>query len=638
MNRSASSVLGEPCFPTVGQVPEVPDLVVVCVPAAHVSGVVDEALLLGTRAFLVITAGVVDAGPLAARVREVGGVLMGPNSLGLFDADAELHLAWGRFVPGSLAIVSQSGQLGSELAILGQGNGLGVSRFFSLGNQVDLGAAEALHSLVDHQSTRVVALYLESFAGGRDLVAAMRRLRAAGKTTIVITTGASDGSRRLAQSHTGSLTSATDAVDAACRAAGAVRVDTPRQLVNLAHALVTSSQPAGPRVAIISDSGGQGGVAADSAVAAGLQVQAFTPAVRDLLARQLPDGASCANPVDLAGAGEADLMVYPRLCQILFESEDIDQIVLSGYFGCYGEDNPSLVDLELEAVERLASMAAAAGKPLLVHSMSRASSAVKLLGERGIPVFNAVEDLTTTLAHASHLAAWPGRAVSAPDRFAASSPAAGYWSARQQLELWGVEVVPGRMLGDTEHLPRDVTGLHPPYVLKAGWLAHKSERGGVRLGISDVAALRDAHADMSSRLGAGEYVVEEQDRRPDAVEVLVGARRDPAFGPMITVGAGGTETELHRDVCTELAPVDRATARSMLDRLRIRPLLDGWRGRPGVDVDALVEAIVSISVAIATEQSVTEIEINPLRVSPLGARALDALIITDSKESIHEGS
>ncbi|MFD8817165.1 CoA-binding protein, partial [Streptomyces sp. NPDC059627] len=228
VNRRAAQVLGRPCHATVGNLPETPDLVVLCVPPEHVGPVVRDALAKGCRAFLGITAGLgTDEAELAAMLRRAGARLIGPNSLGLFNAATDLRLAWGNFAPGSLAIVSQSGQLGSEIAGLGARAGLGVSRFYSVGNQLDVGAAEVLESLVADEHTTTVALYLESFAGGTRIVSALRALRRAGKHVLVLATGASEGSRRLARSHTGSMTSRLDGGHGACRAGGAPRGGTP---------------------------------------------------------------------------------------------------------------------------------------------------------------------------------------------------------------------------------------------------------------------------------------------------------------------------------------------------------------------------------------------------------------------------
>ncbi|MER7181381.1 acetate--CoA ligase family protein [Streptomyces hyaluromycini] len=641
VNRRAAQVLGRPCHATVGDLPETPDLVALCVPSEHVLPVVRDALAKGCRAFLSITAGLgSDEAELAAMLRRAGARMIGPNSLGLFNATTNLRLAWGNFAPGSLAIVSQSGQLGSEIAGLGARADLGVSRFYSVGNQLDVGAADVLESLVADEHTTTVALYLESFAGGTRLVTALGALRRAGKHVLVLATGASEGSRRLARSHTGSMTSALDVVDAACRAAGALRVATPRELVDVARVLDVTAPPGGRRVAIISDSGGQGGIAADLAAAHGLRAQVFTDGLQAALRAVLPAAAAVSNPVDLAGAGEADLQVYAKVAELVAASGEVDSVVLSGYLGCYGEDSPSLVGAESAVIDRLGRLhrADAARVPLIVHSMSAASPAVTRLREHRVPVFDTIDAALGALDRATRLGGRP-RPAPATERSGpgappveptgAAVPEPGYWAARAFLTAFGIAMPEARRVTDAAGFAAACASLRPPLVLKAGWIEHKSEHQAVRTGLGpDTAAA--AFREMHERLGSGEYVVEEQDTRPGVVEMLIGARRDRDFGPTVAVGHGGVHAELWRDVSVELAPVDRHTAAGMLDRLRSRRLLDGWRGQPAVDVEALIDAIVAVSEAIAATTGVADIEVNPIRVGPEGALAVDALVLSRS--------
>lgn len=625
VNHAVATVQGVAAHHGVADLPEAAELVVLCVPGRHVHDVVAAALTQGTRSFLGITATVPDQPELAAMLAANGARMVGPNSLGLYDAGSRLQLAWGHFTPGNLAIISQSGQLGSEIANLAARRGMGISRFVSVGNQLDVSAAELLDDLVDHAETHLVALYLEGFTDGAYLVRTLKALAAAGKRTILLTIGASAGSTRLARSHTGSMTSAIDMVDAACRASGAVRVSTPTELVDTARLLLHVPLPPGRRIAVVSDSGGQGGVAADSAAGHGLTVPEFSTGLQQRLADLLPAGASTSNPVDLAGSGESDLDTYAQLCEQLLGSGEIDAVVLSGYLGCYGEDTPSIADRELQVIDRLGAIVGERHLPLVVHTMSAGSRAVDRLWEHGVPAFGAIEAATGALAHAAHLRQWPGRELKEADADG-TAVAAGYWASRQALAVLGVPVPNGRRVTTRGSLGA-CSDLTYPVVLKAGWLEHKSEHDGVRLGIGSADQLALAYDDMHERLGDGEYVVEEQDVRPHAVEMIVGARRDRDFGPVVIVGAGGTEAELHRDICLELAPVDHTTARSMIDRLRCRPLLEGWRGSPAVDVDALAAIVVAVSETIAARTGVSDIEVNPVRVAPTGAMALDALLI-----------
>jgi acyl-CoA synthetase (NDP forming) len=617
VNRNGGTVCGHPCVTSLGSLETPPELVALCVPAEHVPRVVDEGLELGVKGFLGITAGVANEPELAQRIREAGARLIGANSLGLVDMETDLRLAWGTFTPGPLAILSQSGQVGSELALLGARHGLGISRFVSLGNASDVTAIELADDLTDHESVGVVALYLENFADGPALLDTLRALREAGKPTLLLTVGGSDASSRLARSHTGSLTSNLDVVDAACRAAGVARVGTPAELIDVARAVLTTKPPRGNRVAIIGDSGGQCGIAADVAHANNLAVPNFSPDI----GVTLPAGAAIDNPIDLAGAGEQDIANYARIIEAALRSDDIDAAVLTGYFGRYGMDIPALADLEVATAHRIAD--AARSKPVIVHSMAPDSATAHALWAAGVPTYDRIEAALATLkglAAFSHPTEPPIHCEASP----IDAIPHGYWPTRQLLTE--VPFPRGFLVRTREDLATDLT---PPYVLKANWLAHKSEADGVRTGLSTLA---DAYDEMVARLGPGEYVVEEQDTRPDTVEILIGVRRDPDFGPLVVVGAGGTETELHQDIATELAPVSPTTAKTMLERLRCARLLHGWRGRPPMDVDGLAELVHRVSVLVAASPLIGELELNPVRVGPDGPIAVDALVIPTARQ------
>lgn len=629
VNRRAGSVLGQPCAPSLSDLPEVPELVALSVPATHVPAVVDEALELGVRGFLGITTGIPDEHAVAERIRAHGARLLGANSLGIFDADTELRLAWGHFTAGSLAIVSQSGQLGSELAVLGANRGLGISRFLSIGNQSDAQAAELLGELADHSATEVVALYLESFTNGRVLFEALQALRAAGKPTLLLTVGASSASARLARSHTGALTSTMDVVDAACRAAGVYRVSTPSALIDTARAFSATSIPRGNRVAIVGDSGGQCGIAADVASAVGLTVPALGGPVAHWLDTTLPEGASRTNPVDLAGIGEQDLTNYASISEHLLDSDEVDAVVLTGYFGCYGADTACLHEDELAVARQLGEASRNSGTPLIVHTMAPDSDTSQVLWDSGVPAFGRVEDAVGVVAALGGLRV-PSSVRSAPERTqSAGALRAGYWAARDLLAGAGVQFPRAQIVRGVDDLVHAGTQLSAPYVLKAGWLEHKTEVGGVVVGIADLAALATTFEDMRARLGDGDYVLEELDARPAGVEILVGARRDPDFGPVVVVGAGGAEAEVHRDTALELAPVSASSARAMLERLRCAALLHGWRGKPSVDIEGLAAVVSTVSEVIEHHSDIAEIELNPVRVTPDGALAVDALVTTE---------
>jgi acyl-CoA synthetase (NDP forming) len=628
VNARGGEVLGRPVHRGLDDLPEVPDLVAFAVPASALTAGVARATALGVPGLLAITAGVPDEAALAATVAAGPGTrLLGPNCLGVYDAAAELSLAWGTFAPGGLAVVSQSGQLGVEIAGAAARAGIGVSRFVSVGSQLDVTAAEVLEDLAGHPATRAVALYLEGFGDGDRLLAALDRLRGAGRPVLVLTVGASGAARRTALSHTGSMTSGVDVVDAACRAVGAVRVDSPDRLADAAQLLLRGGPVRGRRVAVVADSGGQAALAADTAARCGLDVVPFPRALQDGLARRLPVQAALGNPVDLAGAGEQDLATYAGT--VAEVAPAVDAVVLSGYFGSYGHDTPAQQPAESAAARDLGAVAARHGVPVVVHSMAEGTDTVRELRASGVATYSGIEAALRAVATVRRLGEAPLPRAPHPAAEPAT-PGDGYGAARAVLSAAGVafpravELPPGT--ADPEPL---CAGLAPPLVLKADWLEHKTEHGGVRTGLRDGAELAAAYADMVDRLGPHRFVVEEMDRRPGVVELLVSARRDPSFGPVVVVGAGGVRTELDPDLALELAPCTRETALAMIRRLRIAPLFDGWRGAPALDVAALAEVVVTVSGLLAARPDLAEIELNPVRVGPRGAVAVDALLVRD---------
>ncbi|TFV64008.1 CoA-binding protein [Geodermatophilus sp. DF01-2] len=633
VNRNGAMIDGHASVHSIDDIDGPLDLVVLCVPPAGVPDVVRQSLDRGARGFVGITAGLDRAlgrpgaeRELAAEIRDRGARIVGPNCLGIYDAGTDLQLAWGEFQAGSLGIVSQSGQLGSELAGLAAARGLGVSRFVSVGNQVDVTAAEVAADLADHDQTLVVALYVESFVDGRQMIDTLRALRQAGKHTVLLTVGGSEASRSAAQSHTGSMTSALDVVDAACRAAGAIRVDTPAQLVEVAQMLVDAPLPSGRRIAIVGDSGGQGAVAADMMGAQRLDVVPLPGPARERLAAMLPPDAGLTNPIDLAGAGERDLGVYAAVVEDLLALEEVDAVTVTGYFGSYGFYTPSIEEEEKAVARRIAGASRAYGKPVALHSMCRESATIDLIRELGVPTYHTIETAALSLSACSRIAAEPGRALEALPPRPGSRIVDGYLSARALLESAGVAFPAARRVEHLDAVAQAATELSAPFVLKADWITHKTEVGGVVVGIPDSDTACKAFDEMSARLGPGTYVLEEMDTRPDTVEMIVGGRRDPVFGPVVMVGAGGTQAELFRDTALELAPVDEVTAAAMVQRLRSHALLTGWRGKPAADIAALVRLVVAVSRLLAELPDCSDIELNPVRIGPDGALAVDALI------------
>jgi acetate---CoA ligase (ADP-forming) len=646
VNRRGGEVMGRPAHRSLSDLPEAPELAVLAVPPAALEGAVDDAIAAGCRALVVITAGDADGdagGPrdaaLAQRAREAGVVLLGPNCLGVFDAGAELELVSNDLPRGSLGLISQSGNLALEIGLLAGAAGLGFSRFVSVGNQADLEAGELIGELAAHEGTEVIAIYVEDFRDGRSFARAAEAATRAGKPVVLLAVERTEATARAVRSHTGALASDSAAIDAACRAAGMERVRTPQELVDLAQGLVRAGVPRGRRVAVLADGGGHGGVASGLATGAGLSVPALSDGLRGELRAGLPPTAAVANPIDLAGGGEADIHSFERTARAVLGSGEVDAVLMTGYFGGYSDYAETLGRGEAAVAEALADAADATGRPLLVQTMHPETAAASALRSRGVPVYRTIERAVRVLARLAEAGERKPRGVpglpEAAARSAPSWPTAGsqeeargaYSEARALLAAGGVPFAPAREVSTPDGAASAAAELGYPVVLKALGLLHKSDLGGVVTGLADEPSLRAAYADLRERLAPPGFSVEAMAPVGDGVELLVGARWDARFGPVALVGLGGVFTEVLSDTAVALAPVDEATARELLLSLRAAPLLQGARGRREVDLDAAASAVAALSRVAAAHPEIAEIEVNPLLALPEGALGLDARVV-----------
>ena len=416
-------------------------------------------------------------------------------------------------------------------------------------------------------------------------------------------------------------------MDAACRAAGIHRVETPRQLVESVQALLTPFRPRGRRVAVVGDGGGYGAVASDLLGAAGLELPPLAAATQARLRTELPPTASTANPVDLAGAGEQDTFSFSRTTRTLLEDGELDAVLLTAYFGGYSLLSDELREREVAVARELAAAAADTGRPLVVHTMHWDAPPARELRSAGIPVYRAIEAAVAglaTLASEASFGRTPLPELPSPER---PLLAAAYAEARDALSRVGISFAAAHTVHTREEALAAAAELGYPVVLKALAASHKSDGGGVVLGLESADGLARSFDELVARLAPRAFSVEAQERTHDGFELLVGSRRDARFGPLIVVGAGGVHAELLRDTAVALAPVDAPEAEAMLRSLRCAPLLDGARGRLPLDVGAAAEVVARISRFAAAHPEIAELEVNPLLVHPSGAVGLDARIV-----------
>jgi len=637
VNRSGGEIMGVRAHRSLSELPDRPELVVVAVPERAFEETVDAALDAGAKAIVGITAGLGEAGPeglareqaIVERVRSAGALLLGPNCLGVYDADAELDVGWSELPGGSIGVISQSGNLALELALLAEDYGLGFSRFASLGNQADLDATDLVEAFAADRTTRVIALYVEDFHDGRRFAAACEAAVAGGTPVILLAAGRSDASVHAALSHTGAHVSELIAVEAAGRGAGIVQVMTPRELVDTAQALLLRNRPRGRRLAVFGDGGGHGVIAADLAHASGFELLPLSEKLSAALRDALGPTASTRNPVDFAGGGEQNLEVFERIAGLLLDSGEVDAALLTGYFGGYATYGSEYEEWEVRVARAMANASTASGRPLVVHTMYPASAAASALRAESIPVYREIESAVESLARVVRLETTARTGVPELPPRASSIVRDGYFDARELLAEGGVPFGPARRVTTLDEALACAAELGYPVALKALGRLHKSDAGGVVLGIDSPEALVHSFSQLTTTLSPEAYSVERMAPLADGVELIVGARRDPRFGPIVLAGVGGLYTELLADVAVALAPVDETVAAELLRSLRGAPLLLGARGRPPLALAAAASALAALSRTAAEHPEIAEIEVNPLLVTEREALGLDARVVLE---------
>ena len=628
-HRAGETVLGRRAYRSLDELPEAPDLVVIAVPAAAVDSTVTSALAAGARAIVIISAGPREAdAALAERVRAAGAVLLGPNCLGVLDSGRRLELVPNPLPAGAIGLISQSGNLALELGLLAVPEGLGFSRFASLGNQADLGATDLVTEFAAHDATELIAVYVEDFRDGRAFARAAAAAVRAGKPVVALAIDRAGAGARAVQSHTGALASDAAAIDAAFTAAGVQRVHTPRELVDAAQALLRCPAARGRRVAVLGDGGGHGSIAAAVAARAGLEVPELSEAVAQPLRAALPAAAGVSNPIDLAGGAEQDVHAFDRIALQLLSCGEVDSLFITGYFGGYAEYSPETAAEELRTAELIGAAAQRTGRPIVTHTMYPRGTAAQALRGAGVPVYESVEQAAAALALLAARGAW--RAGVIPELPGPDPPSEGdgYLEARALLAGAGIRFVAHHEVSGAEEAVAAALQIGYPVVLKAlGAATHKSDAGGVVLNISSEAALRAAYARVEAALEPERCTIERMAPLSDGIELLIGARWDPRFGPVALAGSGGLYAEILRDTAVRLAPVTDTEAEAMLRSLRIAPLLTGARGRPPLDIAAAARALSALSAVAAAHPELSELEVNPLLVTRTEAIALDARFI-----------
>ena len=642
VNPHATTVLGLTTYASVSDLPEVPDLAVVCVPARRVPEVAEECGQRGIRALAVLSAGITGEHALEQRLRAAarthGMRMVGPNCLGLATraGDYTLDVTFGRALPppGPVGFVTQSGGVGIALLEQLARIGLGVSTFVSTGDKYDVSSNDLLMWWERDQATRLAVLYLESFGNPRKFARIARRLGRT-KPVLAVRSGTSDVARRAAASHTAATATPAVTRDALFRQAGVIAVDGLTDLLAAATVLTCQPLPAGERVAVVSNAGGAGVLAADACAEAGLELPTLAPATLRALADLVPPTASCANPVDTTAGVSAE--TFAACLRAVLADPGVDGVIAISAPTALADLGPSIGDA-----------AAGATKPVLAVRLDQAEAVdlVALPGGVRMPAFADPETAVTAYSRAAHYAAWrrsprgripdlsgvdidSGRRVVAD--VLARTPDGGWLDPQETptlLRSFGIPVVESVVARSEAEAVAAADRLGGPVALKAvvPGLLHKSDLGGVLLGVSGDEAVRRAYRSLQERFGDPLRGVLVQPMVPSGVETLVGVVSDETFGPLVVFGAGGVITDLVGDRASRLAPVTDLDAAEMVRELRSSALLFGYRGAAAADHAAVEDVLLRVGALTEALPEVAELELNPLVVHPSGAVAVDARV------------
>ena len=649
VNPNRTEIQGLPAYPDVASLPEVPDAAIVAVPAAQVVQTVAALGDRGVKAAIVFSAGFAETGPagavlqadLVATARARGMRLLGPNSLGLFNDRIGFYgifsasLETGYPPPGRVGIVSQSGAYGTHVFTIARQRRIGTPIVVATGNEADVAVGDVLGWMVQDEGTDVIAVYAEGIRGGATFIAALEAARAARKPVIMMKVGSSKLGEASARSHTAAI-AGDDAVTSAVLAEfGALRARSTEEMLDFAQLATRKIYPVGNTLGMVTVSGGAGVLVSDAAEALGLPMPPMPPATQARLLEMLPFAAP-HNPVDCTAQALNDLTLVGRFADAMVEEGGYRSVL--AFFSQTGGSASIAPKLRAE----LKSVQARHPDRLYVLSVLASPSLVDGYEADGWTVFedptravNAISAMGR-LGDAFARAAAPPTLVSAVTLPAQSPDEAG---AKRLLAGAGIASAPERACADADAAVQAAEAIGYPVVLKilSPDIVHKSEIGGVLLGVTDAAAVRAGFATLLSR--AAEHA-------PDAriegvlvakqlhggVECILGIHQDPVFGPVAMVGLGGIFVEVLRDVAFRRCPFGPDVAEAMILGLRGAPLLQGARGRPKADIGALAQMLSRLSAfAAAAGPRLRAVDLNPVLAMPDGAFAVDAVVEIDAR-------
>lgn len=659
VNRRQEECCGLRTYPSLAELPEVPDLIVVVVGAPHVAGVLREAASRGVKSALVLSAGFAELGPagqhLQSKITEIaesaGMLVIGPNSVGVVHAPTGLTatfseaLTAGTLPAGRVAIISQSGAQGTVMLAEAHARHMGVRTYISSGNEASAHFGDFLGAVVDDPGVRVIGGYVEGIRDGATFLAAAQHARRARKPVVLMKVGRSDRAKSAAVSHTGALVGRDEVYEAAFRRAGVVRARDDQELLDALEAFdILPNLPSSGRVAIVTTSGGAGVLISDLIADSGLHMSNFPDDLQKRLRALLPAFAAVGNPVDMTGGFVIDASGMNDVLTTVAKDPSVDLLIVYGGLGWSTEDQ------WVSAVRE----AAQTGTPVIAICPLVKDETRQRFRDVGVAVYASATSAVRTASMIVKWAAEAGRADSFPEpaeptdgRIGDSLPSfegvVSESAMKELLESVGLDVPRGGVADARAEAEYLASGIGGSIALKAdvAGLVHKSDVGAVVVGVAQEHvgdAFEALMAHMAERLpGARINGVRVEEAVSGGMECLVGVVRAEPFGYLLGVGMGGTQAEILQDMAFDLVPVDTERARQLIASLRSAPLLGGYRSSSALDIEALAQAVSLISAfAARVGDRLRELDVNPLLVREKGhgVVVLDATMTLDALSAI----
>lgn len=646
INPTTKEILGIPAFQSVRDVPAPIEMAVIVIPHPYVPEALKTCGEKGIKGVVIISAGFREAGlegvererEIVRIAEEYGIRIIGPNVLGLLDTFTPINASFAADSPpqGPIAITSQSGALGTAILDWAQAGSLGISKFVSLGNKADVNEVDLLNEWAEDDNTKVILMYIEELSEGQRFLDTAREVSKK-KPVVAIKSGVTQSGARAVSSHTGSLAGSEQAYHTAFQQAGVIRADSMQELFDMALAFGYQPRLQGKKIAIITNAGGPGILATDALERAGLSLARFENNTLHELEKTLPDAASGSNPVDVLGDALADRFKFAL--ETVAKDPNVDGLLVIL--------TPQAMT-EIEETARVVCETAIKGdKPILTCFMGekRIKAGVNILVENNIPNYPFPNRAALAFRAMSMYQDLLLRPQPVYENFEVNKLAVrelidkvrqegrlsiGDSEARDILSAYGMKIPKSEIAVNVNEAINIANNIGYPVVLKIASpdILHKTDVGGVKVGLQNDEQLRDAYELMIYR--ANRYLPEAriwgclvQEMVPGGnLEVLVGMNRDPQFGPLVTFGLGGIYVETLKDVTFRIAPFSRLEAESMLDEIRAKALLDGIRGNPEVDKQAIIDTLLRIGQLVQDFPEIVELDINPLMVFAKGQGAI----------------